>query len=95
MKVQNTTAAEDLALDVLSKGRTYVRQGQGLHCPPMVTVSVKCSDYHFDLLSDGKWRLGSINTYGNHEFVYGHGCDASGWVCSPEVVEILNRLLFA
>lgn len=50
------------------------------------------TEYHWVKASDGKWRLASTETYGNHEFVRGPGADASGWVVTPEVAARLDSM---
>lgn len=76
----HATATRALAALADPKSRVRVRKAQGIHCPAQVVVSQDTTDYTFELLADNVWRLGYVSTYGNGSFVYGEGCDASGWV---------------
>lgn len=84
---------EMLALDILESGRFTVRPPQGQFCPLQLTAREGTTEVVFQFLADSKWRWTSTSTYGNVQFVHGPGCDASGWVCSPEVVEMIEATL--
>lgn len=62
-----TTAAPVTAHDVTSAPRrsVEVRPARGRHCPAAIRVTVRGTEYNFELLADNVWRLTSKSTYGN------------------------------
>ena len=55
--------------------RIRVRQASGQFCPAQVTTELGVDEHHWQLGSDGRWRLGIVSTYGNESFVHGDGCE--------------------
>lgn len=71
--------------------RVEVRSG---YQNPAVVFAKGVDEFHCTRYPGPVWRFDWISTYGNGHFVYGPGCDASGYVIrDPEVLAHLEGLV--
>lgn len=81
MSTPTCTDHMDRILDLFDGPVDIQTRGTGdLHSPFTVIVSQGCTDVHFTFGSDFVWRMTDVINFGNHNFVTGPGCDASGFV---------------
>lgn len=79
--------------EYLTEGRLTATPERSASCPAKVTAEKGCTTVTFSYGRDGKWRMTSVNTYGNHSFVNGEGCDATGYVITDMgTMELLDSL---
>lgn len=85
----NTNHA-DTVTEYLGSGKLTATPERSVFAPAKVTAEKGCTTFSYG--RDGKWRMTSINTYGNHSFVNGEGCDATGYVITDEAtMELLDE----
>lgn len=75
--MHNSTTSAHLATvqDFVKDGRVQIEASRS-----RITYSKNSSEISIRKGVDGKWRYGYHSTYGNGSFVWGEGCDASGYV---------------
>jgi hypothetical protein len=97
MKIDTLTAGNIKVEELLTTGRvgkTVSVEDSSTFLPPTVVIDQNGSDWQFSLGRDGKWRLGSVSTWGNWQGISGDACGASGFtVRDREQAEILDDLV--
>jgi hypothetical protein len=91
-----------LTLEMFRAARKTVRPDQGPYCPARVVATIGSTEYHFSFASDGNWRLGGIDTYGNYtmavkmtDVVDAIRKDASGIVVGGQLARYLAHEVVA
>lgn len=85
MKVTSTKEFQERIFRLLDgEARITVRPERGQYTNPRITLSFSCEEVCIDVHKDGKVRVGHWSVYGNHSFVNGEGCDASGFVVTDQ-----------
>lgn len=82
----SNTSADQAIAALLADGAKVRTEREGRYVPAVVNVREGSTTYQFQRAVDRKWRLTSVNTYGNYQGVTGHGCDASGYVITDRYV---------
>jgi hypothetical protein len=96
MHTDPSTQQYDPAAILATADRIVATPERSAFVPAKVTAHKGCTEYTFNLRG-GQWRLAGVSTYGNHSFVNGPGCDASGLVIrsmtvSDELYELLAEV---
>lgn len=91
----NKIATEALrALRTVERRQLRGQLARSAYVPAHVEVRERSRTYRFERGGNATWRLVSVSDYGNHSFVHGPGCDASGYVVTdPGDVDYLNGVL--
>jgi hypothetical protein len=81
-----TTTATAAVTALLADNAKVRVEREGTFVPATVAVREGCTEYQFQRDTKRVWRLATVNTYGNVQFVQGEGCDASGYVIKDKFV---------